>query len=87
MALLKSFYDGYRDLMDNHADPRTTNWPLMSSPFPTMAISLCYAYFAKVRLKMSWGIFLQERVNICEIRQSARHGYHLIVIRIRHCVD
>lgn len=50
MALLKSIYDGYRDLMDNHADPRTTNWPLMSSPFPTMAISLCYAYFAKVRL-------------------------------------
>lgn len=34
--------------MDNKSDPRTTNWPLMSSPFPTIAISLAYAFFVKV---------------------------------------
>ncbi|XP_037943320.1 elongation of very long chain fatty acids protein-like [Teleopsis dalmanni] len=45
---ITSFYEGWRDLMDNKSDPRTRNWPLMSSPFPTIAISLTYAYFVKV---------------------------------------
>uniref|UniRef100_A0A1L8DYF1 Elongation of very long chain fatty acids protein n=2 Tax=Nyssomyia neivai TaxID=330878 RepID=A0A1L8DYF1_9DIPT len=48
MSFLQAFYDGYRDLMDNKSDPRTKDWPLMSSPFPTIAISLTYAYFVKV---------------------------------------
>lgn len=34
--------------MDNKSDPRTRDYPLMSSPFPTIAISLAYAYFVKV---------------------------------------
>jgi len=42
------FYDGWRDLMDNKSDPRTRDYPLMSSPFPTIAISLTYAYIVKV---------------------------------------
>lgn len=29
-------------------DPRVQDWPLMSSPLPTMAICLFYAYFSKV---------------------------------------
>ncbi|XP_011495475.1 PREDICTED: elongation of very long chain fatty acids protein AAEL008004-like [Ceratosolen solmsi marchali] len=41
-------YDGYWDLMDNKSDPRVKDWFLMSSPFPTLAICLCYAYFSKV---------------------------------------
>lgn len=41
-------YDGYRDLMDNKSDPRVKNWAMMSSPFPTLAICLSYAYFVKV---------------------------------------
>lgn len=45
---LSQFYDGWRDLMDNKSDPRTRDYPLMSSPFPTIAISLAYAYFVKV---------------------------------------
>lgn len=45
---LTQFYDGWRDLMDNKSDPRTRDYPLMSSPFPTIAISLSYAYFVKV---------------------------------------
>uniref|UniRef100_A0A1B0D2R7 Uncharacterized protein n=1 Tax=Phlebotomus papatasi TaxID=29031 RepID=A0A1B0D2R7_PHLPP len=49
MSFLQSIYDGYRDLMDNKSDPRTKDWPLMSSPFPTIAISLAYAYFVKVK--------------------------------------
>ncbi|XP_047344669.1 elongation of very long chain fatty acids protein AAEL008004-like isoform X2 [Vespa velutina] len=39
---------GYRDLMDNKSDPRVNDWVMMSSPFPTMAICLFYAYFSKV---------------------------------------
>lgn len=39
---------GWRDLMDNKSDPRTADWPLMSSPFPTIAICLTYVYIVKV---------------------------------------
>lgn len=46
--ILSSFYEGWRDLMDNKSDPRVSDWALMSSPFPTIAISLAYAYFVKV---------------------------------------
>jgi len=43
-----AIYEGWRDLMDNKSDPRTRDWLLMSSPFPTIAISLTYAYCVKV---------------------------------------
>lgn len=29
-------------------DPRVSDWPMMSSPFPTIGICLFYAYFSKV---------------------------------------
>lgn len=45
---MSQFYAGWRDLMDNKSDPRTNEWFLMSSPFPTIAISLTYAYCVKV---------------------------------------
>lgn len=45
---ISGFYEGWRDLMDNKSDPRTNDWFLMSSPFPTIAISLTYAYCVKV---------------------------------------
>ncbi|XP_014092354.1 very long chain fatty acid elongase 7 [Bactrocera oleae] len=45
---INTIYAGWRDLMDNKSDPRTRDWPLMNSPFPTIAISLSYAYFVKV---------------------------------------
>ncbi|ALC47357.1 CG2781, partial [Drosophila busckii] len=45
---LTLLYDGWHDLMDNKSDPRTREYPLMSSPFPTIAMSLTYAYFVKV---------------------------------------
>jgi elongation of very long chain fatty acids protein 7 len=35
--------------MDNKADPRTTDWFLMSSPLPTIAMCLGYVYIVKVR--------------------------------------
>lgn len=47
---LAAFYEGWRDLMDNKSDPRVNDWPLMSSPFPTIAISLTYAYCVKVSM-------------------------------------
>lgn len=31
-----------------YLDPRVSDWPMMSSPFPTIAICLFYAYFNKV---------------------------------------
>ncbi|KAG7197597.1 hypothetical protein KM043_016913 [Ampulex compressa] len=34
--------------MENRSDPRVNNWPMMNSPFPTLAICLFYAYFVKV---------------------------------------
>lgn len=48
MDLINNVYGGWRYLMDELSDPRTNDWPLMSSPFPTIAISLTYAYFVKV---------------------------------------
>lgn len=30
------------------SDPRVNDWAMMSSPFPTVAICLSYAYFSKV---------------------------------------
>nr|QXU64614.1 fatty acid elongase 3 [Blattella germanica] len=45
--LVRSLVDGYHDLMDNKSDPRVNDWFLMSSPFPTLAICLSYAYFVK----------------------------------------
>ncbi|XP_044726822.1 elongation of very long chain fatty acids protein AAEL008004-like isoform X2 [Chrysoperla carnea] len=48
MALVKKYIDDFHDLLDKNADPRTTNWFLMSSPFPTLAICLTYVYIVKV---------------------------------------
>lgn len=45
---MQIIYDGYRDLMDNKSDPRVNDWPMMSGPFPTLAICMFYAYFVKV---------------------------------------
>nr|CAD7423251.1 unnamed protein product [Timema monikensis] len=33
---------------NQHLDPRVNQWSMMTSPFPTLAICLAYAYFAKV---------------------------------------
>jgi len=46
-TIVRSVIDGYHDLMDNKSDPRVNDWPLMSSPFPTLAICLTYAYVVK----------------------------------------
>ncbi|XP_036323390.1 elongation of very long chain fatty acids protein isoform X1 [Rhagoletis pomonella] len=46
-VILDEVYDWYRDLMDNRSDPRVKDWPLMSSPFPTLALCVFYAYFSK----------------------------------------
>lgn len=33
--------------MDNKSDPRVADWPMMSSPLPTLALCIFYAYFSK----------------------------------------
>ncbi|XP_055592516.1 elongation of very long chain fatty acids protein 7 [Uranotaenia lowii] len=45
--LLTDIYDWYRDLMDNRSDPRVADWPMMSSPLPTLGLCIFYAYFSK----------------------------------------
>uniref|UniRef100_A0A8D8FQP8 Elongation of very long chain fatty acids protein n=2 Tax=Culex pipiens TaxID=7175 RepID=A0A8D8FQP8_CULPI len=45
--IFSEMYDWYRDLMDNKSDPRVADWPMMSSPVPTLALCIFYAYFSK----------------------------------------
>nr|CAD7400204.1 unnamed protein product [Timema poppensis] len=63
MALIVQLMDDFHDLInknggdphvknvhkdvDDVPDPRTNHWPLMSSPFPTLAICLSYVYLTK----------------------------------------
>lgn len=60
MDFARRIYEDWNDLMDNKSDPRTTNWPLMSSPFPTMFIILGYLYVVKV---CSHNFFDLDRLN------------------------
>lgn len=46
--LVTSVIDQYHNILDNKSDPRVKDWPMMSSPLPTLAICLFYAYFSKV---------------------------------------
>ncbi|KAG5674841.1 hypothetical protein PVAND_004786 [Polypedilum vanderplanki] len=48
MEIFNKINAGWRDLMDNKSDPRVANWPLMSSPLPTIIICLSYVYIVKV---------------------------------------
>ncbi|PZC79019.1 very long chain fatty acid elongase AAEL008004 [Helicoverpa armigera] len=45
---MATVYNWYRDLMDNRSDPRVKDWPMMSSPWPTLAACVCYAYCSRV---------------------------------------
>ncbi|XP_071633424.1 very long chain fatty acid elongase AAEL008004 [Temnothorax longispinosus] len=47
-SAVTSLVHSYRDLMDNQSDSRVNDWVMMSSPFPTVAICLSYAYFSKI---------------------------------------
>lgn len=48
MALIMTYVDDLHAAFDKHGDPRTNNWLLMSSPFPTLAICFSYVYLVKV---------------------------------------
>ncbi|XP_011685006.1 PREDICTED: elongation of very long chain fatty acids protein AAEL008004 isoform X3 [Wasmannia auropunctata] len=48
MSIIMQYIDRFHDMLDKHADTRTTNWLLMSSPFPTLFICLSYVYIVKV---------------------------------------
>lgn len=48
MSIIMQFVDRVHEVLDNNADARTTNWFLMSSPFPTMFMCLGYVYLVKV---------------------------------------
>ncbi|XP_011865612.1 PREDICTED: elongation of very long chain fatty acids protein AAEL008004 isoform X2 [Vollenhovia emeryi] len=48
MSIIMQYIDRFHDMLDKHADTRTTNWLLMSSPFPTLFICLSYVYVVKV---------------------------------------
>ncbi|XP_037913213.1 elongation of very long chain fatty acids protein AAEL008004 isoform X1 [Hermetia illucens] len=48
MALIMKYIDSMQRYMDSHGDPRTKDFPFMSSPFPTLAVCLSYVYIVKV---------------------------------------
>ncbi|KAH8347237.1 hypothetical protein KR059_007047 [Drosophila kikkawai] len=48
MALIMKYIDSISRYMDSHGDSRTKDWPMMSSPFPTLAVCLTYVYLVKV---------------------------------------
>ncbi|XP_024946898.1 elongation of very long chain fatty acids protein AAEL008004 isoform X5 [Cephus cinctus] len=48
MSIIMQYVDRFHEMLDKHADSRTTNWFLMSSPFPTLFICLGYVYLVKV---------------------------------------
>ncbi|XP_072757775.1 very long chain fatty acid elongase AAEL008004 isoform X2 [Anoplolepis gracilipes] len=47
MSIIMQYIDRFHDMLDKHADTRTTDWLLMSSPFPTLFICLTYVYVVK----------------------------------------
>ncbi|XP_055903892.1 elongation of very long chain fatty acids protein AAEL008004 isoform X1 [Eupeodes corollae] len=48
MALIMKYIDSMQRYMDSYGDSRTKDWPMMSSPFPTLAACLTYVYLVKV---------------------------------------
>ncbi|XP_033212832.1 elongation of very long chain fatty acids protein AAEL008004-like isoform X3 [Belonocnema kinseyi] len=48
MALVMHYVDRFHEILDKNADSRTTDWFLMSSPFPTLFACLSYVYIVKV---------------------------------------
>lgn len=42
------YIDSMHHYMDKYGDPRTKDWPMMSSPFHTLALCLGYVYLVKV---------------------------------------
>ncbi|XP_011301940.1 elongation of very long chain fatty acids protein AAEL008004 [Fopius arisanus] len=48
MSIVMQYVDRFHEILDKNADSRTTNWFLMSSPFPTLFICLSYVYIVKV---------------------------------------
>lgn len=43
-GLVRMAIDTYGNILDRISDPRTTDWPLMQSPIPTIAMVLGYLY-------------------------------------------
>uniref|UniRef100_A0ABK9MMD7 Elongation of very long chain fatty acids protein n=1 Tax=Glossina morsitans morsitans TaxID=37546 RepID=A0ABK9MMD7_GLOMM len=48
MALIMQYISNWKKIMDTYGDPRTKDWPMMSSPIPTLAVCLSYVYLVKV---------------------------------------
>jgi hypothetical protein len=54
MEALNKISASWHDLMENKSDPRTADWPLMSSPLPTIMICLTYIYIVKVNIFLDY---------------------------------
>jgi hypothetical protein len=50
MEFIESPASFYYNNLDEYADPRVKDWLGMSSPFPTIGISLSYVFIVKVQL-------------------------------------
>lgn len=74
MDYLNRLNEGWRDLMDNKADPRTTDWFLMSSPLPTIAMCLGYVFIVKVRKNSEENFRKNLDKNFLPDSRSKTHG-------------
>lgn len=54
--------------LENYADPRVANWLGMSSPFPTIAISLTYVSIVKVTNWFSINLNLWKLISILRFK-------------------
>ena len=61
MDILSRIYGGWRYIMEQKSDPRTRNWFMMNSPFPTIALSAAYIITVKV------SIYLLRRTSLISI--------------------
>lgn len=67
MDLISNVRAGWVDLMENKSDPRTSNWPLMSSPFPTLFMCLTYVYIVKVNIWSDDNLICAEFSRLSDI--------------------
>lgn len=62
MDALREVYGKIENYFETQSDPRTTNWFLMGSPFPVLAVSLVYV----ISVQVSASTLKENRKKILE---------------------
>jgi elongation of very long chain fatty acids protein 7 len=53
METFKKVINFYHEVLEDYGDPRVKDWFGMSSPFPTIGLSLTYVLIVKVKVQSS----------------------------------